>query len=371
MTTSVTDDCWQRFLHHGLLSGRPMADNAPVSVHRVDYGAEAQPLTVNQHGGSDCSWVASIRNAYGPYARAETDIVHMNRWVRPLYLAGSVAAETLLVAGGLGGGAFLNNWLLATNLYNAQFTAESILRGLDGLCRKYPVLPVVIRSLTPPLHDGLLRELATAGFLLLPSRQVWIVDSAGSGEWRKHRDSRRDLQLARNTAAEWTWLPGSEFTADDYRRALHLYQRLYRERYPRFNPDYTAEFLSVAAATGWLELAGLRPSSGGPLVGFVGMVHRGDQSCTPLLGYDIDAPLSLGLYRLLMLRAFLTCERRRSVFHCSAGAGLFKFNRGARSYVEFAAVWANHLPAYRRANLSALSKAVLRFAVPYLETHRC
>lgn len=72
-----------------------------------------------------------------------------------------------------------------------------------------------------------------------------------------------------------------------------------------------------------------------------------------------------------MLRAFLTCEQRRSVFHCSAGAGLFKFNRGARSYVEFAAVWANHLPIYRRANLRALSKAVLKFAVPYLETHRC
>jgi hypothetical protein len=100
------------------------------------------------------------------------------------------------------------------------------------------------------------------------------------------------------------------------------------------------------------------------------MIHRTGVSCTPLLGYDIDAPVSLGLYRLLMLRAFHTCEARRTLFHCSAGAGSFKFNRGALPHTEFAAVWANHLPLYRRAHLRALGAAVNRWAVPYLETHR-
>ena len=100
------------------------------------------------------------------------------------------------------------------------------------------------------------------------------------------------------------------------------------------------------------------------------MTHRAGVSYTPVLGYDIDATASLGLYRLLMLRAFQTCEARRTQFHCSAGAGLFKFNRGAESHVEFAAVWTRHLPLYRRAGLRALSAAVLRCVVPYLESHR-
>lgn len=123
-------------------------------------------------------------------------------------------------------------------------------------------------------------------------------------------------------------------------------------------------------STGFLEVIGLRAAGSTTLSGFIGMAHRGNTACTPLLGYDIDAPSSLGLYRLLMLRALRTCEQRRTRFHCSGGAGLFKFNRGAQAHVEFAAVWANHLPGYRRANLRVLAAAVAKWAVPYLESHR-
>ncbi|PTX90977.1 GNAT family N-acetyltransferase [Opitutus sp. ER46] len=366
-----TEASWQRFLTAGLLGGVSLVSNADVEVAAWSVGQEPVPLVINRRGDRDCSWVASLRNAYGPYARAETDIVKMSRWVRPWYLAGSLAAERLLAAGGLAGGAYLNNWMLATNLYRTEFSAAAVLAGLDDLVRAVDGLPIVIRSLTPPLHATLIQELAAAGFLLLPSRQVWIVDDPASGEWRTHRDPRRDLELARSTASQWAWVPEADFTPEDYAQAWRLYQRLYRERYPRFNPDYTAELLRLGAATGFLEIHGLRRAEGGPLVGFVGMAHRGAQSCTPLLGYDIDAPASLGLYRRLMLRAFLTCERRQSRFHCSAGAGSFKYNRGARASVEYAAVWANHLPAYRRAGLRTLSRVVMASVVPYLETHRC
>ena len=37
---------------------------------------------------------------------------------------------------------------------------------------------------------------------------------------------------------------------------------------------------------------------------------------------------------------------------------------------EFAAVWANHLPLYRRAGLRTLSATVRKWVVPYLESHR-
>jgi hypothetical protein len=213
-------------------------------------------------------------------------------------------------------------------------------------------------------------DLCRAGFLLLPTRQVWIAEDLKSGSWRCHRDVRRDLSLQQQTTHRWVWICGKDFTGSDLSRALHLYQRLYRERYPKFNPDYTEHFLRVGIRTGFLEVAGLREAGEGPLLGMVGMAHREGVSCTPLLGYDIDLPASRGLYRLLMLRAFLECETRRTSLHCSSGAGLFKYNRGARSHVEFAAVWANHLPLYRRANLRALSAAVLRCVVPYLKSHK-
>lgn len=369
-TSSLPSDPWSPFLTHGLLGSARLIGNADVVISTIPLGNQLVPLVTNRSGRAECSWVTSLRNAYGPYARAETDLVHMNRFLQPLYVAASHAAEALLVAGGLAGGNFLNNWLVATNLYRPGLTLAEIAPPVAELCRRDPGLPVIIRSLTAPLHAPLMAELSAAGFLLLPTRQVWIVPRPASGEWRRHRDAQRDLELAKSTTDQWTWVPVKDFTDRDYATALHHFQRLYRERYPRFNPDYTEHFLRIAVATGFMEIVGLRPSGRSTLSGFAGMVHRDGVSCTPVLGYDIDAPASLGLYRRLVLHAFQTCEARDTLFHLSAGAGLFKYNRGAQAQVEFAAVWANHLPLYRRAQLRVLSAAVRKWAVPYLESHR-
>lgn len=363
-------DPWAAFLEQGLLGAASLIGNATVEISAVKCGDQTVPVVTNRRGDPECSWVTSLRNAYGPYARAETDIVRMNRFLQPLYVFGSHFAEVVLAAGGLSGGNYLNNWLLATNLYLPEFRVDAIEASTRLLCQRDPDLPVVIRSLTAPLHAELLKTLSEAGFLLLPSRQVWIVANPASREWRNRRDVRRDLALSHATKDQWSWVPAHDFTDADYADAWHLFQRLYREKYPRFNPDYTEQFLRVGVATGFLHLEGLRANGAKKLSGFVGMVHRADVSCTPLLGYDLDAPASTGLYRLLMLRAFAECEKRANRFHCSAGAGLFKFNRGAESHVEFAAVWANHLPFYRRANLRALASAVNRWVVPYLESHQ-
>lgn len=363
-------DAWEDFLRHGLLGPQPLIANADVGISSVACGGRATPLVSNRRGAGGTSWVASLRNSYGPYARAETDIVRMSRWLQPLYVAASHAAEQILAAGGLSGGNFLGNWLLATNLHPADFNAAAITAATDRLVRADPRLPVVVRSLTPPLHAPLLAELVGAGFLLLPTRQVWIVADPRSGAWRRHRDPRRDLELARATAERWRWVPAADFSPDDFARASALFQRLYRERYPRHNPDYTPHFFAAAHATRFLEITGLRAARGGPLAGMVGLAHRDRVSCTPVLGYDLDAPLGDGLYRLLMLRAFETTEARGTTFHCSAGAGAFKFNRGAVAHVEFAAVWANHLPLYRRAALRALAAATARWVLPYLAEHR-
>lgn len=370
-TAMRTRDSWNDFLAHGLLGSSRLIGNAQLefSAFEVDVD-ERWPVVTNRRGDPACSWVASLRNAYGPYARAETDLVKMNRWLRPLYLAGSHAAERLLAGSGFSGGNYLNNWLLATNLYRTKISAVAIHRATAALCQSEPLLPVVVRSLTSAFHSELMQELVRSEFLLLPSRQVWIVSDPAAGDWRRHRDPRRDLRLETDTAAQWRWVPATDFTDGDYARALHLYQRLYRERYPRFNPDYTERFLRIGVDTGFLDVVGLRRVGDQMLSGFVGMVHRSGVSATPLLGYDIDAPVELGLYRRLMLHAFRTCEARRTGFHCSAGAGLFKFNRGAQAHVEFVAVWANHLPAYRRANLRVLATAVAKWVLPYLESRR-
>ena len=358
------------FLARGLLGPARLVANADVEISSVPLGDQPAPVITNRSGRPDCTWVASLRNVYGRYARAEIGLVQTNRWLRPWYHAASHVTEALLVSGGLAGGNFLNNWLLATNLHRRAFNVTDIQRAVADLCARDPRLPVIIRSLTAPLHAGLLADLAAAGFLLLPSRQVWLVPRPASGEWRRHRDARHDLELAARTADDWEWVAARDFTPHDYATAWRHYQRLYRQRYPRFNPDYTEHFLPTAVATGFMEVVGLRRRGRDTLSGFAGMVQRDGVSYTPAFGYDVDAPASDALYRRLTLHTFQVCVARDHLFHLSGGAGRFKFSRGAEPHVEFAAVWANHLPAYRRAQLRFVSSAMRRWAVPYLESHR-
>src|SRR5882724_10753813 len=83
---AAASDPWDRFLADGLLGSTRLLENAEVEISAVQAGAQRVPLTTNRRGDRDCSWVTSLRNAYGRYARAETDIVQMNRFLQPLYL---------------------------------------------------------------------------------------------------------------------------------------------------------------------------------------------------------------------------------------------------------------------------------------------
>ncbi|WP_018605197.1 GNAT family N-acetyltransferase [Uliginosibacterium gangwonense] len=358
-------DPWQAFLHTALLPRR-LASNLSVDTHLVLAGGQNMPVTLNLDGQAMTSWVASLRNSYGPYARAETDLVGMSPWLKPLYQGASQFAERLLCMGGLKGGLFLNNWLLATNLYSQAFDCASILHACAELEKTYPDVPVVVRSLVAPLHARLMAELAQADFVFLPTRQVWLQHEIQTGGWRHHSDVKKDLALEHRKAATTEWVPGAQFCDADFSRACSLYNALYRGRYPVHNPDYQDAFFRLGVQSGWLRLYGLR-EPGKPLCGVVGVIEREGVYATPVLGYDLTASTAEGLYRRLMLKAFLEVEEGRGILHCSGGAGHFKRQRGACSAVEFAAIHVARLSRPQRAALRSLAGLLHKLAVPYLQ----
>ena len=358
---------WQNFLLEGLLPHKHLILNALTEVSTISHAGKLFPLTANLAGTAATSWVTSLRNSYGPYARAETDLVRMHPVLQPIYRAASCVAESLLCAGGLAGGAFANNWLLATNLFPQAMPDLLALR--DVTLTRYPDLPVIFRSLTPTLHATLLAKLAAHGFILLPTRQVWITESLSSGYWRRYADVKKDFKLEAQAAPGSIWVDGQDFSDADFQRAVALYNALYREKYPHFNPAYTETFLRIGVSTGWLRLYGLRYAASHALAGMVGIVKRGHVCATPVLGYDLNAPKQQGIYRRLMLKAFLETEKLGNVLHCSGGAGAFKLNRGAKPSVEFAAIWMKHLPSYKMSAINVLNRMIKKFALPYLEKH--
>lgn len=356
---------WDRFLDRAL--GLPrLVPNAALALEVVNLDGLRLPVTLNREGDPRTSWVASLSNAYGPYARAEMALVGIPLAARPLCAAASLAVQGLLGAGGLSGGAFLDNWLLSTNLHPRRLGAAQALAASAELARAFPQLPVVLRSLTPALHAPLMAELVREGWLLLPSRQVWLHTDLADGAWRQRSDVRRDLQLEQALGPRTAWVDGSAFSDGNLAQAAALYQDLYRRKYPQFNPDYGEAFLRLGQDTGWLRLAGLRRAGEDSLCGVLGVVERDGMMATPVLGYDLAAPAGEGLYRRLFLRAMLWAEEAGLQKHCSAGAGAFKLHRGATRHVEYAAVDARHLPAWRRGALRVLHASLQKVAVPYL-----
>lgn len=360
----ASSERWHFFLSQGLCT-QQLVGNVHCDTHCLNVDGMSLPVTFNLTGRADTSWVASLRNSYGPYARAETELVPMGKMEQSFFKGASVLAEELLSLAGLRGGLFLNNWLLATNLYDRSFNLKIILAVRDDLVRRFPDQPVIIRSLTPPLHADLLAGLVAEGFYLIPTRQVWLMTELRNGEWRRHSDVRKDFALEKHEKTKSEWVSGVTFSGEDYSRALWLYNQLYREKYPRFNPAYSEAFLQRAITSGWLTAYGLRIN--GQLEGFVGLIEQDGWFATPLLGYNLAAERRRGIYRRLMLKAFSLVEDAGGHLHCSGGAGNFKQQRGAHFAVEFAAVSAAHLRGYRRPALVLLNSLLNKLAVPYLQ----
>jgi len=67
-----------------------------------------------------------------------------------------------------------------------------------------------------------------------------------------------------------------------------------------------------------------------------------------VMGYDIEIPHQLGLYRQAFVLFLDEARRRRQILNLSAGAGSFKEFRGAVPHIEYDAVYDRHLPYDRQ-----------------------
>jgi hypothetical protein len=67
-----------------------------------------------------------------------------------------------------------------------------------------------------------------------------------------------------------------------------------------------------------------------------------------VMGYDIEMPQELGLYRQAFVLFLNEARRRRQIVNLSAGAGSFKAFRGAVPHIEYDAVYDRHLPYDRQ-----------------------
>ncbi len=303
------------------------------------------------------AYVCSPTTHYIDYARRELAIeLATQPWAQRVAAPLLAALRPLFAATHIEQAVYVNNWLLSTNLY-PPLAAHRLHALTAYLVRHFPQHSIIFRSLNVTLNSPLLATLQQQGYRAIFSRQVYLHDPHDPA-YRRRRDYKRDLRLARRTPYQWH--TAATLSAHDVPRLHALYTDLYITKYSTYNPQFTRPFVLAALHEGWLELAAL--AQRGRIDGVLGFVVRDGVMTAPLVGYDQRLPPDDGLYRLISMRLYTEATERGVLLNMSSGAASFKRNRGGQPALEYSMVYDRHLPPARRlpwALLAALSRRVI------------
>jgi len=196
----------------------------------------------------------------------------------------------------------------------------------------------------------------------VPSRQVWWY-GAGSAPVAKSPDFRKDVRLLRR--GDLTVVPDEELRADDFPALLALYDSLYLGKYSRHNPQFTGEWLRHLHTEKLARFTALRDAAG-TLVGVEACAVLNGILTSPIVGYDLGLPKSLGLYRRLAALPILEGRRLGLPLNLSAGVGRYKALRGGEAVMEYIGVCDRHLPLSRRLPWKVIGWISRKILAPYV-----
>lgn len=352
---------WFRpLLDHGTTFSAPNLKTTPAFLRtsRIEL-----PLSVNT-ADWDNSWICSPWNHYITYAREEIDRAAGGLTSR---IAGRILAGIghWFQRADFNRVVMVNNWLLSTNPW-PQWEAENLPEVIAALVERWPDHAIVFRSLNDRESGPLIEALRKTGASLIPSRQIWWYE-ANSKEVAQSRDVRKDVNLLKRNDLEV--IPNESIQPSDFPILKSLYDQLYLDKYSRHNPQFTAKWLGHLHAEGLVRFTALRVP-GGPLVGVEGCFTSHGIVTSPVVGYDLTLPLSLGLYRRLAIMPVLEARRLELPLNLSSGVGRYKALRGGKAVMEYLGLYDRHLPLARRVPWQFIQQLSTRILAPYVRTRR-
>ena len=332
-----------------------------VALHR--WGEHALPVTIN-NGEPGRTFVCSPIVGYIDYPKEELARFPDQRIVPALRaIIGGVGA--LLARADANRIVHVNNWMMSTNLPVALDPALTRAQT-EQLAQQFPAHFLAIRSLTRRYSAPLMDALEAAGWVMLPSRQIFLVDDVATACFAR-RDTKRDDKIWRQ--AKFAYEELAAISDADAARIVELYKLLYLEKYSHLNPHYTPGFVRLTHEIGMIRYLVLRDRDG-VIQGFGGMHRAGRHATMPLIGYNTAMSREHALYRLTFHAGTLYAAREKLLFNMSSGAAAFKLTRGATAEMEFTAFYLRHLPARRRLPFGALAVVARRVGIPILRKYQ-
>lgn len=319
----------------------------------------ALPLTVDD-GGYGRTYVASPHSAFVLYAREETRLID-SLWGRSLARALLHPLDRLLRSAAVNRAVHVDNWLLSTNLHRG-WNGEGLPAVRQLLSERFPNHFIIVRSLDRWSSPNLLAAARDDGWILVPTRQIWVVDDLES-QWRPRNNFANDRRAL--AASGLTVEEPAAFSGGEAERVALLYRMLYLDRHSHLNPQFTAAFVLLTQRIGLISYRVARNASG-EIMAFAGMMVSDGVMTPPLVGYDSSRPQRDALYRIASWLYSDWAMSRGLRLHGSAGAADFKRRRGARGEIEYMAVYAGHLGQWRRVAVRALALLAERIMVPIM-----
>ncbi|MCU1727812.1 hypothetical protein NTD86_12540 [Pseudomonas sp. 7P_10.2_Bac1] len=346
-------------------AGEALIGNVSARMALLDTGAQQFPVSITEGNEPDDNcYVVSPQTTYSGYAREELKRLGRPWLTWPLKLL-TQGIERLLSAAKVDKLVQINNWLLSTNLYPADWNVAE-LPAITALMRQtFPDHGIGFRSLNDFSNRELRQCLEALGYLSIPSRQVYLFDGRAGAQapFLKHHNSRLDATLLRRSP--YDVVPGTALSDTDFQRIEHLYNLLYLNKYCTLNPHYSAQWMQRGQHEGWLELRALR-SPEGRIDGVLGWFAHSEIISTPIVGYDTALPQQAGLYRQLTRLCLQEAVERRQVLNFSSGAAEFKRLRGGQPQIEYSLIHVAHLSWGRRLVWTVLSRLLHGIAVPMM-----
>jgi hypothetical protein len=313
-------------------------DNANVQMFAILVDHQVLPMVLC-HEASGNSDVCSPTSHYLRYPLAE--LAKRKDEISALVLKSSLqAAEFFLQRTHLDKVIYLNNWLWTTNPC-PSLTASQVDAVTNHLIEKYPDHAILFRSCNKYIASDYFEALSVTKYKMVASRTVYIVDFTREA-FKKNDNLRRDRLLLNKGGYEI--VSNDDLDEKDIGRMTSLYRNLYLKKHPRLNPQFNQRFFSLVLRENIFTFKALKKK--GRIDAFVSYFAQDGVVTGSLVGYDLELPQKLGLYRQAF--AILMAAGSAHLLNLSAGAGLFKIFRSARPCIEYDAVYDTHLSSSRR-----------------------
>ncbi|NJN73821.1 MAG: GNAT family N-acetyltransferase [Limnothrix sp. RL_2_0] len=343
-------------------------DNIQTQLWAIAFDNLVLPVTVNE-AEYENSYVCSFYAHYITYAKDE--LVNLKFPLLEKILSAILRGFGYLFKWlKINKTVIVNNWMLSTNLY-PELSKEQLSAITQYLKKAFPDHTIVFRSINEFKDNPTKKYLQLLDYQMIGSRQVYLFDPhkpklSAQRKQRMQHNLKRDSKLFETHGYEV--ISQSEILTSDLPRIVELYSALYLQKYSDNNPHFNQNFFALTGDRRFLELIALRKA--GRIDGIIGFYVLNGVMTTPLLGYDTSLPQELGLYRMLTACLIQAGTQKGLIINQSSGAASFKRNRGFSGWIEYSAIFHQHLAVYRQVGWWLLGLMVDLVAIPLIRRYK-